>query len=264
MSSPKTEGRMINKSVSDSDNLPRLSADALALFFLLIPHYNSHGKMNGGPGHIKDEVVPKFPQYTYENLPVYLKEISDCTSVKWFRCGGRWWLHSLNFLSKHQKLDPKKLGRDLLPSYSGVDPEQFPGDSETGPELVAHEVEGEVEVEGEEKASPQVDTGELPAVAPPQEAESGRAGETCSQIALRKAVHARMAFIREHWPDVDIALETERMVAKARDRPVIDPVQYVLAWFPRAKAARGALSAEQVHARNQRTETEFLQEVRDG
>ena len=260
MSSPKTDGRMINKSVSDSDNLPRLSVDALALFFLLIPHYNSHGKMNGGPGHIKDEVVPKFAQYTYENLPVYLKEISDCTSVKWFQAGRRWWLHSLNFLSKHQKLDPGKLGRDLLPSYSGVAFEQLPSSSEAGTELVVHEVE--VEVKEEEIQSPPASLQEMPGDASRYPWGTKRAGETISQTAVREAAKAHQAFIQGHWPDVDIALETERMVAKARDKPVIDPTQFVLAWFPRAKPVRAVLSADQVEASNQRAELEFLQGVK--
>lgn len=99
---------------------------------------------------------------------------------------------------------------------------------------------------------------------PPRPEPGGRAGETASQLAVREAVKSREAFIQKHWPTADIELETERMVAKARDKPVLDPVQFVLAWFPRAKPARAVLSAEQVEDHNRRVEAEFLQGVRDG
>lgn len=100
---------------------------------------------------------------------------------------------------------------------------------------------------------------------PPQPKPGGRAGETASQQAVREAVKGREAFIQKHWPTVDIALETERMVAKARDKPVLDPVQFVLAWFPRAKPARAVLSVDQVEEHDRRAAAEFLgQEVSSG
>lgn len=140
MADPKSDGRMIRKDVSDSHKIASLSPQAAVLFFMLIPHYNSYGKMNGGPGHIKDEIVPFIEYFTYENLPGYLQEIHDKTNVKWFKSGGRYWLHSLKFLTDHQKLDKSKLGADLLPTYSGV-----------SLEIVADEVEVEVEDEVEVK-----------------------------------------------------------------------------------------------------------------
>lgn len=134
----QAEGRMINKSISDSKGFAALSPEAAVLFAMLVPHYNAHGKMNGGVGHIKDEICPHVPYLTYENIGEFLQEITDKTSVKWFEHEGRKWLHSLKFLKKHQKLRADKLGPDKLPSYSG-----------NGTGIVPPEVEEEEEVEEE-------------------------------------------------------------------------------------------------------------------
>jgi len=117
MANPVADGRMINRAIADSDKFAALTSEAAVLFALLIPWFNSHGKLNGGPGHIKDEICPKIPYLTYENIPALLTEISGKTNVKWFMSGGRHWIHALKFNSEHQRLE-KKLGIDKLPSYS--------------------------------------------------------------------------------------------------------------------------------------------------
>ena len=108
---------MIRKRISESKNFAKLSPKAAALFTMLIPHFNAHGKMNGGPGFVKDEVCPLIKWMTTRTIPRLLREISQKTNVKWFKVGGRWWLHSLNFHSKHQKLKTDRLGDDEMPSY---------------------------------------------------------------------------------------------------------------------------------------------------
>ena len=140
MSSLKTKGRMINKGISDSKRFASLSPPAAVLFCLIIPHLNSHGKTNGAPEYIKGEICPRISYLSVENIYTYMEEINEKTNVKWFKVDGRYWIHSINFLNKHQKLDKSKLGQDLLPNYLIVTPE-----------LVIPEVEVEVEVEVEEK-----------------------------------------------------------------------------------------------------------------
>ena len=123
---------MINRAIADSDKFAALTPEAAVLFALLIPWFNSHGKLNGGPGHIKDEICPKIPYLTYENIPALLTEISSKTNVKWFMSGGRHWIHALKFNSEHQRLE-KKLGMDRLPSYSAAPVADKP---QTSPETV--------------------------------------------------------------------------------------------------------------------------------
>lgn len=147
MASPRTKGRMINRDISNSSGFAKLSPPAAVLFCMLIPHYNGYGKMNGGPGYIKDEVCPKIDYLNTKNIQKFLKEIHDKTSVKWFRFDGRHWIHSINFLSEHQNINPERLGHDLLPNYSGLTPELLTLE-------VEGEVEEEVEVEGERNGAP--------------------------------------------------------------------------------------------------------------
>jgi len=142
----KSEGRMMRKSISNSKGFASLSPEAAVLFCMLIPHLDSYGKLNGGPGYIKDEVCPRVEYITLEAIPSLLKEISDKTNIKWFEVDGRMYIHSVNFLKRHQKLSTDKIGTDKLPNYSGVNLE-----------LLLLEVEVEVEADNEEDAESVVD-----------------------------------------------------------------------------------------------------------
>lgn len=154
----QAEGRMIRKSISNSKKFAKLCPEAAVLFSMMIPHYNAHGKMNGGPGYIKDEICPWIPYLTTETIPDFLREISKKTSVKWFKSGGRMWIHAIHFHEEHQKLNPKRLGPDRLPSYSGSSPGVVTEYSESSPGVVQEQsvsspgvVPPEVEVKEEEE-----------------------------------------------------------------------------------------------------------------
>lgn len=141
---------MITKAISESENISQLSPKALSLFCLLIPHFNAHGKMKAGNGYIKDLVCPLVPWLSQASIPKLLKEISEHTSVKYFKNDkGLPYLQSLNW-HNHQKLEEKKLGTDELPNYSDTYKEV--GDiSSTKDGEVALEVEGEGKEEVEDK-----------------------------------------------------------------------------------------------------------------
>jgi len=78
------KGRMINKEISRSKGIAALSESARCLFFMLLPHFDSFGKMNGNEYYIKGEVVPLIESYTISKIMQCLKEISEKTNVKWF------------------------------------------------------------------------------------------------------------------------------------------------------------------------------------
>lgn len=142
----KTEGRMIKKSISNSKGFAELSPQAAVLFCMILPHLNSHGKLNGGYGYIKDEICPFIKYLTLKSLPSLLKEISANTNLKHFSHQDRLWLHAIHFLTKHQKLQENRLGQDLLPSYSGVALEEVYYEDKS--KIRVREVEVEEEVEG--------------------------------------------------------------------------------------------------------------------
>lgn len=140
---------MINQNISDSNGFAGLSSNSAVLFMMMIPHYNSYGKMNGGSGYIKDIICPKIIYLTLKNIPRCLEEISHKTNVKWFEIDKRHWIHSVNFLTQHQVLNKSRLGQDLLPTYSGLTPDQVRPEVEV-------EVEGKEEVEVEVSERQQV------------------------------------------------------------------------------------------------------------
>lgn len=147
MPAPLSEGRMIRRDAANSKRLAALSPNALALFLMMIPHFNPHGKMNGDPMYIKAEVVPLIPWFTLPVIQAALAEIDAKTNVKWFEHGGRWYLHSLSW-PEHQKLREDRLGADHLPSYPST-PGLLQDKSRTTPGGVPQEVE--VEVQGKEE-----------------------------------------------------------------------------------------------------------------
>ena len=157
----KAEGRMIRTDISTSEKIAKLSPKALALFCMLIPHFNAHGKMPAGAGHIKDIVCPLIDWLPEKAIPALLKEISRHTSVKYFKDEkGLPYLHSLSW-TEHQELRAERMGPDRLPNYSRTTPglnastpgllPGTPGLLPGTPGLLPPEVEGKVEgeVEGE-------------------------------------------------------------------------------------------------------------------
>ncbi|NTV51305.1 MAG: hypothetical protein HGA69_00515 [Desulfobulbaceae bacterium] len=135
MAAPISKGRMIRVDIKKSKNFSSLSKEAMILFMMMIPHFSSHGKLNGSPYFIKGEIVPLISFFTVPIIEKCLKEISDSTNVKWFECNGLWYVHSIKW-EEHQELRKDRLGVDDMPDYSI-----------TSPGLIPHEVEVEVEVE---------------------------------------------------------------------------------------------------------------------
>jgi len=147
----ESPGRMIRKSISESKGFASLTPRAAVLFTMLIPHYNAHGKMHGGPGYVKEIVCPLIEYLDSKTIPGLFKEISDKTNVKWFEKDGRMWLHSLHFLEEHQELRKDRMGPDLLPNYS----ETTPGVQHTEVE-VKDKDKDQVEDKGKDKGGAKV------------------------------------------------------------------------------------------------------------
>ena len=70
----KARGRMLRKDAASSKKLAALSPKALALFLMLIPHFDSHGKLNGDVRFVKGEAVPLIPWFT---IPVIRKALAE-------------------------------------------------------------------------------------------------------------------------------------------------------------------------------------------
>ncbi len=138
--------RLISDSVSRSDGLAALSPKALALFFLLLPNLNAHGKMSAEVATIKGLVAPKIKWLTPAVIRRCLEEISQFTNIRWFEAGGLHYLHALNFAQHQPGLRRDRMGNDALPSYSGTTPGGLPEYSV--PEVEVKEKRREFEVNG--------------------------------------------------------------------------------------------------------------------
>ena len=149
----KAKGRMLNRDMSGSDKIASLSPKALALFCLLIPHFNAHGKQLGGPGYIKDVVCPKIPWLIPRVIVKCLQEITAKTNVKWFKNNGFWYIQSLNW-GEHQDLKSYRKGEDDIPNWdnSGSSPGVVPTRPLQEEVEVKVEVKEEVEVKVKGKA----------------------------------------------------------------------------------------------------------------
>jgi hypothetical protein len=119
-----------------SAKIAQLSPEAMALFCLLIPHFNSHGKMLADPHAIKGTVCPLIIWMTVEKIKECLVEISSKTNVRWWRDEkGLHYLQSLSW-GDHQTLRKDRLGSDHLPDYPGdksTNPDQLPDYSRSTP-----------------------------------------------------------------------------------------------------------------------------------
>lgn len=114
---PHRTGRMLNTSCARSRGLAKLSPKALNLFFLLLPHLSTRGKMDGNPYTIKGVCCPLIDHLPLEEIGPLLVEISTHTNLKWFIADdGLPYLHSLSW-EKNQKLRADRMGPDNLPSY---------------------------------------------------------------------------------------------------------------------------------------------------
>lgn len=113
MAAPITKGRMIRRSISDSQKFASLSKESQVLFCLIIPHLNSHGKYSGSPFTVKGEICPLIEWLNTKQIEKCLTEINDKTSLKWFKHGERFFLHAISW-KEHQEL--RNVGIDELPN----------------------------------------------------------------------------------------------------------------------------------------------------
>jgi hypothetical protein len=146
---------MIRKDISKSEKFASLSKESMILFNLLIPHYNSWGKMNGSPYFIKGEVCPLIDFLDVKTIEKCLKEITLKTNVKWFEFQKIQYIQSLGF-EEHQNFRKDRRGADNLPNYEECRELQENSWSTTG-ELQGNSARKEKEKEkekGKGKAEP--------------------------------------------------------------------------------------------------------------
>ena len=92
---------MIRVDIAEDEGMARLSDGAARLYTWLYPHLNSYGKFSGGPGTIKETVVPLLG-WNRKKILAYLAEINTHTSVKVWTQNGRFYVHDIRFFEKQE------------------------------------------------------------------------------------------------------------------------------------------------------------------
>lgn len=146
MANAKWTGRMLRSSIAVSRSVAKLSPKSLALFCLLIPHFNAHGKLKGSPYFIKGECCPFIEWLTLDEIVVCMKEITTHTKVHWFDYNGEHYIQCHSW-QRHQSLHFESRGADTLPNCPCSEPVR----NQCGTSAPRREVE---EKGGEEDSDP--------------------------------------------------------------------------------------------------------------
>jgi hypothetical protein len=166
------DGRFLSKSVSQNDQLARVSLEAALLFTWCVPHLDVEGRMTGQAQLIHGQVCPLRPEITVGRIPGLLRELVRHELVIWYSVSGRDYLAFPGFKRQQKGLREDREKASTIPSPNGRgvqllgvgdDPSQLslvdkppvihsgngPEASGAPPHEVEVEVEGEVEVQVE-------------------------------------------------------------------------------------------------------------------
>jgi hypothetical protein len=147
------KGRMLWKSVSESDSLAALKdSDSQLLLLLLTPWWDDHGKMIGDEDWIKGNIVRKLKQFSLKAISRCLKNISDHVDVAWWtdKTTGNKYLYWRNF-DKHEPISEAKKTKDSLPSPNNSPEIPKVPQEKFGEDHSQEEGKGKEEVEEEEE-----------------------------------------------------------------------------------------------------------------
>jgi len=123
-------GRVILKSISDSQKLPRLKTDGARLLYTwLLTHLDVNGCFSGDPEIIKGKVFTRLKK-SIKTVEVYLQDLEENKLIIRYVANGDIFLHVPDFVEKQPHINPEREGRptiplptpELLKTYSGPTP----------------------------------------------------------------------------------------------------------------------------------------------
>jgi len=125
-------GRILLKSISDSNKLPKLKTDGARLLYTwLLAHLDINGCFSGDPQVIRGKVFTRLNK-TVKTIEEYLKDLETNKVIIRYRVNGDIFLNVPDFVEKQPSLNPKREGKtniplpapDLLRNYSVTTPTQ--------------------------------------------------------------------------------------------------------------------------------------------
>lgn len=122
--------RMINKSISISLQVNRLSDFAKLLFTWMIPHADDFGRLSGEPEVVKALVVPMMKQ-TSKDVAKALQEMVDVGLIYWYKVDNEQVVQLIKFEEHQTGLN--KRTRSKFPGPPEMSNGEIPGNSEKFP-----------------------------------------------------------------------------------------------------------------------------------
>ena len=125
-------GRILLKSISDSNKLPKLKTDGARLLYTwLIAHLDINGCYSGDAQVINGKIFTRLSK-TVKTIEEYLKDMEENKLIIRYRADGDTFLNVPDFVEKQPSLNPNREGKtsiptptpDLLRNYSVTTPTQ--------------------------------------------------------------------------------------------------------------------------------------------
>lgn len=110
------KGRMLNKVISTSEKLSKVSIHSALLYTWMIPHLDIGGKIFGNPEQIKGIVIPYRKEFTIKKIESCLKELSEVGLILVYGTDCKYIL--LNNFDTHQTLNESREAPSNIPNPS--------------------------------------------------------------------------------------------------------------------------------------------------
>lgn len=121
-------GRMLNKVISTSEKLSKVSIESALLYTWMIPHLDVGGKIFGNPEQIKGIVVPYRKEFTIKKIEKCLGELSKIDLILIYGDVCKYVL--IKGFSEHQTINESKEATSIIPDPT---PELLQSDSGVTP-----------------------------------------------------------------------------------------------------------------------------------
>lgn len=166
------DGRMLNKSIAHSEQLADVSIPSECMFYRILPHLDSAGRINGSPRALRSIVCPMRDDVSVADIEAAIRELAGVGLVLWYEAAGVKVLAFPKFAAhqrgaRFDREAPSRLpapdtpgmrllagARDAMPRNSGAAPELARDDSGVKPDEVrtgSAKVKGSQEKESEAK-----------------------------------------------------------------------------------------------------------------
>jgi hypothetical protein len=127
------QGRMLLKRISMSDKVNRLSCDTARLLYTwMIAHLDKNGCFYANPTLVKNIVFPHREDLKTSQIEKYLSEMEQVGLLVRYQDNGNYLCYP-DFEEKQPYLRKDKEGREEIPKWSGVIPDQVGSNSVVTP-----------------------------------------------------------------------------------------------------------------------------------